>query len=238
MSFWLLATLHALFLMVFHLFPNISGHFLYTKWGYNPAKAGYISSFLSSFAILGAPLTGFIIDRTGGQLYVVLVSSLVSLFSYYLLTYTSVTPVIGVLLLSAAQSTVPTIIIALIPLSTGRELYGRAFGIAEVFDAFGSIFGNVLIGYIRDRSPDYTRCMEAIIFLNVLCVVLTVVLIWRDRGEGKGVLNRAWYEIMLRQKGRGTGVERGRQVKGVKVKRQRNSKYKKGGGSRTPTGKR
>ena len=73
-SFWLLAILHALFLMVFHLFPNISGHFLYTKWGYNPAKAGYVSSLLSAFVIVGAPLTGLIIDRTGGQLYVVFLS--------------------------------------------------------------------------------------------------------------------------------------------------------------------
>ena len=98
-SFWLLALLHMLFLLVFHLFPNISGHFLHQRWGMNPAEAGYVSSLLSAFVVVGAPLTGYVIDRTGGQLYVVLAASILACYAYYLLNYTFTEPVYPILLL-------------------------------------------------------------------------------------------------------------------------------------------
>jgi len=226
-SFWLLALLHMLFLLVFHLFPNISGHFLHQRWGMNPAEAGYVSSLLSAFVVVGAPLTGYVIDRTGGQLYVVLAASVLACYAYYLLNYTFMDPVYPILLLSLAESCVPTILMALMPLAVSRSSYGIAFGIAEIFDAVGSITGNILMGYIRDATQSYRQCMDFIILLNFVCFCLTVILIILDRTTEEQVLNTAWHQLALKGKGRGLGVERGRQKKLMKVKRARDAKREK-----------
>ncbi|GMH95521.1 hypothetical protein TL16_g13179 [Triparma laevis f. inornata] len=223
LPFWLLSILHMLFLLVFHLFPNISGHFLTSRWSMTPSEAGYVSSLLSAFVVVGAPLTGFIIDRTGGQLYVCLAAAAVSLFAYYLLTFTFIEPVYPILLLSLAESCVPTILMALIPLSVDKSSYGFAFGIAEIFDAVGSIAGNILMGYIRDSTQTYRECMIFIIVLNVICIVLVTILIIRDQKKEK-VFNVAWHKLALKKKGRGNHVEKRRQRKSFKHKRGRADK--------------
>ncbi|GMH89339.1 hypothetical protein TrST_g962 [Triparma strigata] len=226
LPFWLLSVLHMLFLLVFHLFPNISGHFLASRWSMSPSEAGYVSSLLSAFVVVGAPLTGFIIDKTGGQLYVCLMAGAVSLFAYYMLTYTLTDPVVPILLLSLAESCVPTILMALIPLSVDKSSYGFAFGIAEIFDAVGSIGGNILMGYIRDSTQTYRECMIFIIVLNVICMILVVILIVRDEKTEK-VFNVAWHQLALKKKGRGTHVEKRRQRKSFKHKRGRSDKREK-----------
>ena len=222
-TFWLMTTLHMLYLMVFHLFPNISGHFLTSRWGYNPIKAGFVSSLLTSFVVVGAPLTGLLIDRAGGQLYVCLAASILSSCAYLILAFTWVEPIIPILCLSLAESCVPVILMALIPMSVERGHFGFAFGFVEVFDALGSIVGNIIVGYVRDNSQNYNSCMSFFILLNVTCTLLLVSLILRDRRVDK-VLNVAWYELALKQKGRGYLIEKGRQKRMVKVKRNRGTK--------------
>jgi len=208
--FWYLVILHMLFLLVFHLFPNISGHYLSERWGYNPAKAGYTSSLLSAFTVIGAPITGLIIDRLGGQLYVCLAASILSMVAYGLLTWTWVDPVVPILLLSVAESIVPVIIMALIPLSVSRSQYGLAFGIAEIVDAMGSIVGNLAVGVIRDRTGSYQFCMVFIMALNAMHIVIICLLIESDSTEDSGVLNERWHDMVMRKKKAGLSVEKGR----------------------------
>jgi len=88
-QFWLLATTHALFLVVFHLFPNISAHYLSLKYSMTAAKAGYLSSLLSAFTVVGAPLVGVVIDRVGGQLYLVFAGGGLATVAYCLITFTA-----------------------------------------------------------------------------------------------------------------------------------------------------
>ena len=116
----------------------------------------------------------------------------------------------------------PTILMALMPLSVPRSSYGIAFGVAEIFCAVGTTIGNILMGYIRDATQSYAMCMDFIILLNVVCFGLTVWLIVLDRTTSEQVLNTAWHELALKGKGRGLGVERGRQKKLMKLKRARN----------------
>ena len=115
---------------------------------------------------------------------------------------------------------------ALIPLSVDKSSYGFAFGIAEIFDAVGSIGGNILMGYIRDSTQTYRECMIFIIVLNVICMILVVALIVRDEKTEK-VFNVAWHQLALKKKGRGTHVEKRRQRKSFKHKRGRSDKREK-----------
>ena len=81
----------------------------------------------------------FLRDATEGLFaaLLVLVASVLACYAYYLLNYTFMDPVYPILLLSLAESCVPTILMALMPLAVPRSSYGIAFGIAEIFDAVG-----------------------------------------------------------------------------------------------------
>ena len=56
--------------------------------------------------------------------------------------------------------------------------------------------------------------------MNVLHAVITFFLIQRDQREGQ-ILNRAWHEGMLKQKGAGSCVEKGRRASRRVVDRRR-----------------
>ena len=72
----------------------------------------------------------------------------------------------------------------------------------------------------RDVTQSYQACMILIIFMNVLHAVITFFLIQRDQREGQ-ILNRAWHEGMLKQKGAGSCVEKGRRASRRVVDRRR-----------------
>jgi len=216
-TFWLLAITHAMFLMVFHLFPNISGHFLSSKYGMTQSQAGYKSSLLSAFTIVGAPLAGIILDKIGGQLYICWFAATLTTFAYGLITFTNeFDPTIAILLLSLSESVIPTILMALMPLSVTRSEYGIGFGVAEVLDAVGSIGGNIMIGIIKDQTGGYRWSMIFIILLSLLSIVLVFLLIVRDV-RGERILNIAWGRHNKKDR-RGNAVARGMRRKSLGVK--------------------
>ena len=76
------------------------------------------------------------------------------------------------------------------------------------------------VGYIRDKTQSYQDCMVLIIVLNLIHVIVTICLINRDSGNEQ-ILNVAWHSVMLKQKGAGRSVERGRRISRRFVDRKR-----------------
>lgn len=62
---------------------------------------------------------------------------------------------------------------ASIPLVVSSAGFGLAFGVIEVLDAFGSASGNLLIGYLRDRTGNYDADMYFLLGLATVSLVLT-----------------------------------------------------------------
>jgi len=224
--FWLLSVVHALFLIVFHLFPNISGHYQSLKYGMSQEKAGYTSSLLSAFTIIGAPMVGLMIDRVGGQLYLVFFAAAITTTAYSLITFTrEFNPLFSILMLSFSESVIPTILMALIPLSCPKSKYGIAFGIAEVLDAVGSIGGNFAMGYLKDKTQSYFIPMIGIIVASIVSLIIVFVLIVQDF-NGQRNLNIAW-NIHAPKDKRGLPIERSRSRRRRRERRKRGS----GGGN-------
>jgi MFS family permease len=184
MIFWTLAVLHVVFVNVFHLFQNVASSFLYQKYGYSLVKSGYVSS-LSHLFVIFAPLIGLCIDLFGGRMILVLFSSLMSICAYALMIWSSISPVVSMLLISVCLSFTPTILIAAIPHTVNRNNFGTAFGIVEIIDATGATIGNLLIGYLRDQTGSYDVDIYILLGMACFCFLLTLFLLFEDQRAGQ-----------------------------------------------------
>jgi nitrate/nitrite transporter NarK len=131
LAFWLVTILHTLFICLYHLFLNFSGHFLIETYDLSPVAAGLVSSIMPLTVVLVAPLAGLLLDRLGGQLWVLLAASAATLLAYVLLQL-HYSAICCIVLLSVCESFVPMILLSITPLTVDSSVYGAAFGLSEV----------------------------------------------------------------------------------------------------------
>lgn len=181
--FWTIAILHVMFINVFHLFQNVSSSFLYQRYGYSIVKSGIVSS-VSHSCVIFAPFIGLFIDQFGGRMFLIIISSLISILAYTLMIFTETDPIVSMVLISICLSFTPTILIAAVAKSVSRKSFGAAFGIIEITDAIGASVGNIIIGYLRDRTGSYDADMLLLLGMAVVTLLLSILLIFEDRNSG------------------------------------------------------
>ncbi|KAF0682611.1 Aste57867_25248 [Aphanomyces stellatus] len=190
LKFWVLVVLHVVFVNVFHLFQNISSAYLYQEHGYSIVESGMMSS-TSHLLVLFSPLVGLLIDCVGGRVVVILLSASLGIVAYGLLLFTSVTPLVSLLLISFCLASTPAVLMACVPLTIPKTRYGLAFGIVQVIDAIGSTAGNLLVGYLRDTTGSYTADMVFFFGLAWLLLFLCILLACLDLHSGRLLLSAA-----------------------------------------------
>ncbi|CAN0398551.1 unnamed protein product [Pylaiella littoralis] len=191
LSFWLVAVLHTLLIMAYHLFANYSGHFLVENYHVSPVLAGYISALMPLVVAINAPIAGLVLDRWGRQLYVLVVANIVTIVAYVMLLQNWAGGVVCILMLALCESFVPTILLSALPLTVHPSVYGAAFGMAEVLSAVATIVANVWFGYSRDQTASYEQDLSSLVVLCFVCLALTLFLLFWDAWEGQSLLNRS-----------------------------------------------
>lgn len=181
--FWTIAILHVMFINVFHLFQNVSSSFLYQRYGYSIVKSGVISS-ISHSCVVFAPFIGLAIDQFGGRMLLIVLSSMLSILAYALMIFTDADPIVSMVLISICLSFTPTILIAAVAKSVGRKSFGAAFGIVEITDAIGASVGNIIIGYLRDKTGSYDADMLLLLGMAIVTFCLSILLVFEDRNTG------------------------------------------------------
>lgn len=203
-----------MFINVFHLFQNVSSSFLHQQYHYSIVHAGYVSS-LSHSLVIFAPLgtyacsssiggrsfypgfelvhqiVGYFVDRVDGRMAMILLASVISTLVYTLLLFfPEISPVYSMMLISFCLSFLPAILMASVALVVTSSSFGVAFGIIEITDAIGASVGNLAIGYLRDRTGNYTVDMYALLGLSLLALVLALVL-WTEFRRSKIYFRRS-----------------------------------------------
>lgn len=181
--FWTITILHVTFINVFHLFQNVSSSFLYQTYGYSLVKSGVVSS-VSHSCVVFAPLIGLMIDQFGGRMFLIVISSILSIVAYSFMNFTRIDPIVSMLIISICLSFTPTILMAAIPNTVRKKSFGAAFGIVEITDAIGSTAGNLVIGFLRDETGSYEADMLLLLGMAVVALLLSLVLIYEDRQSG------------------------------------------------------
>jgi hypothetical protein len=99
-------------------------------------------------------------------------------------------------MLSLAQATMPTVLLANISLCLTGGCTGIAFGIVEVLDSVANLLGNSLFGYLYEATGSYSAGLSVLCAFSILGLTMLVyILLWDLRcaadesgGEGGGDL--------------------------------------------------
>jgi MFS-type transporter involved in bile tolerance (Atg22 family) len=88
--------------------------------------------------------------------------------------------VIPLLLISVAETVVPTVMLAMVPLCVSVEALGVAFGLVETVDSAGSLVGNLLFGMIYEITGSYYTGLVLLTVLSVMALLLVCSLWYLD----------------------------------------------------------
>jgi len=188
LMFWLLIALHVLISNTEHLFDSVSANFIRDKWGLNVKDAAWVSSVNVVLPAFLSPIVGFILDRTSWRMLTAAMACATMAAAHVLLGLLDLTPWVGLLMLSAAASFLPTILRSCVPLVVPLHIVAFAFSLYSIGENAGKTIGSPLVGYVKDHNGSYT--VDEIVFVvmstagAVLCLIISAV----DANRG-GMLN-------------------------------------------------
>lgn len=193
LTFWIVATGRAIFLVTFKVFSRYANSFLIEKFEVDAVLAGRKSSVNELFALF-SPLVGFLAYRSpGGIIIFALGAGLLGAASIGVLAFFpassirndlpggSLTPLVGI---SIAHGIIIPISISLIPHTVPPKQLGMAFAVVEVLGSTLNLT-DILFGYLRDTTGDYDVPMQ-MLFVYAL-VGSTLLWVSRDRIQSIGI---------------------------------------------------
>lgn len=134
-------------------------------------------------AIVASPVMGEILDRTPNRMVMAGLACCLMMLGHLLLGLSTLHPLVALLVLSTAESVLPTILRSSVPRAVGPQVAGLAYGLYAIAESLGKVVGNPLVGYFKDRSGGYT--LDEVIFASMsgaaalLCLAVSVVDRWR-----------------------------------------------------------
>jgi hypothetical protein len=173
--------------------------------------AGYTSSLSQIMPIVLTPLVGLGFDRFGRRMHVVAAVAALWVVILALLAYSSVHPLVPVLLGSFALSANAIPFIAAIPLLVPQQSsIGTAFGIWKAFNSAGSTIIDISIGAIQDRTPDggYSRVFAFLIALKAVDILFGCFYHYIDRRYLSSILFLSERKRIEQEKQQGEGHEK------------------------------
>jgi MFS family permease len=208
-SYWYVTILCVTFYSAIFPFTALSTDFFHDKWGL-PLTAGSEGSFLEQVffnvthmfttapgtttiiifaSMVFAPVFGQLVDRIGRRALMMVVGSVLMVPAFLLMAFTTVSPIIPMVMLGSAFVLVPAAMWPSIPLIVEKNRVGTAFGLTTMVQNVGLALFPWLNGTLRDMTHDYTASMVMFSTLGVVGLVFAVLLRRADRAAGN-VLER------------------------------------------------
>lgn len=102
--------------------------FFIQKYGFSPTEANFVNSIVYIISAVASPLFGWVIDKTGRNVFWVLISVLGTIFAHSLLAFTFANPYIGMVTMGLAYSMLASSLWPLVALIIPEYQLGTAYG--------------------------------------------------------------------------------------------------------------
>ncbi|ORX90928.1 MFS general substrate transporter [Basidiobolus meristosporus CBS 931.73] len=170
-------------------FLHINSELVMSRFNVNELQASYYASFAQFLPIFVAPFMGYVLDGFGKRTISVMLSSVTFLCSMYILGFTMVHPIVGMLVFSISLSIGPVCVISGIPLILNKDAVGTAFGVYKSANNISNTIFDIFVGRLQDRGADrYGNVMKFYVALGVVACILSVVIF---------VINKTtWHSIL------------------------------------------
>ncbi|KAK9695221.1 hypothetical protein K7432_013090 [Basidiobolus ranarum] len=171
-------------------FLHINSELVMSRFNVNEEQAGYYASFAQFLPIFIAPFMGYILDGFGKRTLSVMLSSTTFLLSMYVLGFTSVHPIVGMLVFSISLSIGPVCVISGIPLILNKDAVGTAFGVYKSATNISNTIFDILVGRLQDRgSNKYGNVMKFYVALGFVACILSIVIYITNKTTWHSILD-------------------------------------------------
>ena len=198
-GFWLITLFCVLFYSAVSPFLKFSTKLMVMKYGVDPDLAGFFSSIAPFGTILMTPLFGFVYDKYGKGVTLVIIGALMltavhfgfslptSLFTnHYSLFTPSAIAIALMVVLSIGYSLAPAALWPCVPKIIPLKCLGTAYSMIFFIQNFGRAIIPMFVGRANETDPSYTTSMLIFGFtaLGAAIVAITMLLVDRKKGYG------------------------------------------------------
>uniref|UniRef100_A0A0A9YJY8 Lysosomal dipeptide transporter MFSD1 n=1 Tax=Lygus hesperus TaxID=30085 RepID=A0A0A9YJY8_LYGHE len=196
--FWMVSIICIAYYIAIFPFIGLGKVFFMRKFDYTSSQADIVNSMVYFVSAVASPILGYLVDRTGWNVFWVFVATLGTIGAHSLLAFSYLSPYYAIVLLGLAYSMCASALWPMISLVVPEYQLGSAFGVAQALQNLGLAVSTQLAGLVVDAGG---YLLLEMFFLGWLFVALIVTLVmWIHDTRNTGILNmtvaqRDLYEI-------------------------------------------
>jgi MFS family permease len=151
-SYWLIVALCITFYSGIFPFQTFAVKFFMDAHGTSRELGGFLSSMLTLFAMIGTPLFGLLVDRTGNRSRYMMLGSALLVPVYLMMAYTRISLYVPMAMMGIAFSLIPAVMWPSVAYVVDSSRLGTAYGLMTLIQNVGLAGFNLLIGWANDVS--------------------------------------------------------------------------------------
>ena len=189
-GFWLITLFCVLFYSAVSPFLKFSTRLMVMKYGVDPDIAGFFSSIAPFGTILMTPLFGYVYDRYGRGVTLVITGALLLAavhFGFSLPMHSSAVAIALMVVLSIGYSLAPAALWPCVPKIIPLKCLGTAYSMIFFIQNFGRAIIPMFVGRTNETDPSYTTSMLIFGFTALGAALTAIVMLYTDHKMGYGL---------------------------------------------------
>ncbi|XP_037718950.1 major facilitator superfamily domain-containing protein 1 [Drosophila subpulchrella] len=187
--FWMVSVICVAYYVAIFPFIALGQKFFVDRFGFTPAQANTVDSLVYLIAAVSSPVFGFIIDKLGRNVAWVFTATLTTIGAHALLTFTQLTPYVGMVIMGLSYSMLAASLWPLVALIIPEYQLGTAYGFCQSIQNLGLAVITILAGIISDKSKGEHMWLQ-LFFMGWLTLALIATgVMWAYNNKHRGNLN-------------------------------------------------
>ncbi|XP_025832730.1 major facilitator superfamily domain-containing protein 1 isoform X2 [Agrilus planipennis] len=186
-TFWLVSIVCVTYYVSVFPFISLGKDFFMKKFKMDSEAANIVNSLVYLVSAFASPILGFLVDKTGKNVFWVVVSVVLTTAAHFLLAFTALNPYVSMIFMGLAYSMLASGLWPLVALIVPQNQLGTAYGLCQSVQNLGLALANYIAGNIVDHAGYF---WSEIYFITNLCVSLMITLVvWIVDSKKGGMLN-------------------------------------------------
>ena len=189
-GFWLITLFCVLFYSAVSPFLKFSTRLMVMKYGVDPDIAGFFSSIAPFGTIIMTPLFGYVYDRYGRGVTLVITGALLLAavhFGFSLPIHNSSVAILLMVVLSVGYSLTPAALWPCVPKIIPLKCLGTAYSMIFFIQNFGRAIIPMFVGRANETDPSYTTSMLIFGFTALGAALVAIAMWYTDRRKSYGL---------------------------------------------------
>ncbi|XP_071084456.1 lysosomal dipeptide transporter MFSD1-like isoform X1 [Haliotis cracherodii] len=169
LTMWLICVICVAYYVAVFPFVGLGLVFFEMKYDYSPGLANNVNSIVYIISAVASPLFGFLIDKSGKNIFWVITGVLVTLGCHAMLAFTFINPYVAMSTMGLAYSVLASALWPMVSMVIPQHQLGTAYGIMQAVQNLGLAVISLVAGIIVD-SKGYL--ILEVFFMAWLCMAL------------------------------------------------------------------